>query len=337
MAGFRPSQVVIGIAGELVKGFDDPQPGTQAPRPADHRVRAPEAHRRRPARGPDRGGAGDHLGDRTAACRRSRLVHAAVTVGVDRWLRPDEPGGLPGPPRQDRHLQRLRAAGPPRRAAERRVSSTSSCSRSSPSRTPSRACSAPSRSARPGRCSSTSVAARRTSRSSARAASRARGMFARRPGLHEVDRRPPRPAVPARRDRKVDYARGLDVEAPAGHRGDHRRGCPRVGGRCRAGHGGTVGRRPAAGRIFLCGGGSRLPEIREALAAEPFWKRCRSPPARGDRPVARPDRDGRRRDRPAGRPAGRHPARAAYQAIELQTTADPLDVALKRVLRAMKV
>ena len=31
------------------------------------------------------------------------------------------------------------------------------------------------------------------------------------------------------------------------------------------------------------------------------------------------------------------PLGLAYQAIELQTTADPLDVALKRVLRAMKV
>ena len=31
------------------------------------------------------------------------------------------------------------------------------------------------------------------------------------------------------------------------------------------------------------------------------------------------------------------PLGLAYQAIELQTSADPLDVALKRVLRAMKV
>ena len=31
------------------------------------------------------------------------------------------------------------------------------------------------------------------------------------------------------------------------------------------------------------------------------------------------------------------PLGLAYQAIELQTTADPLDVALRRVLRAMKV
>ena len=47
----------------------DPQPGAQEARPADHRGRAPEAHRRRPARGAPRGGAGDHLGDR--ACRTS--------------------------------------------------------------------------------------------------------------------------------------------------------------------------------------------------------------------------------------------------------------------------
>jgi hypothetical protein len=41
MAGFRPTQVVIGIAGELVKGFThDPQPGAQEARPADHRGRA---------------------------------------------------------------------------------------------------------------------------------------------------------------------------------------------------------------------------------------------------------------------------------------------------------
>ena len=31
------------------------------------------------------------------------------------------------------------------------------------------------------------------------------------------------------------------------------------------------------------------------------------------------------------------PLGLAYQAIELQTTADPLDVALRRVLRAMRV
>src|SRR6187549_2112822 len=92
------------------------------------------------------------------------------------------------------------------------------------------------------------------------------------------------------------------------------------------------------GRIYLCGGGSRLPEIREALAAESFWKQM---------PFARPpevtvlapdqietvvDATDLLVDQQDVTPLG-----LAYQAIELQTTADPLDVALKRVLRAMKV
>ena len=51
MAGFRPSQVVIGIAGELVKGFTttNSQERKRA-RPADHRGRAPEADRRASSR-----------------------------------------------------------------------------------------------------------------------------------------------------------------------------------------------------------------------------------------------------------------------------------------------
>jgi cell division protein FtsA len=92
------------------------------------------------------------------------------------------------------------------------------------------------------------------------------------------------------------------------------------------------------GRIYLCGGGSRLPEIREALADEAFWKRM---------PFARPpevallspdqidtvvDATDLLVDQQDVTPLG-----LAYQAIELQTTADPLDVALKRVLRAMRV
>ena len=92
------------------------------------------------------------------------------------------------------------------------------------------------------------------------------------------------------------------------------------------------------GRIHLCGGGSRLPEIHAALAAESFWKRL---------PFARPpevtimapnqietvvDATDLLVDQQDVTPLG-----LAYQAIELQTTEDPLDVALRRVLRAMKV
>ena len=92
------------------------------------------------------------------------------------------------------------------------------------------------------------------------------------------------------------------------------------------------------GRIYLCGGGSRLPEIKAALAAESFWKPM---------PFARPpevivmgpdlidtisDATDLLVDQQDVTPLG-----LAYQAIELQTTEDALDVALRRVLRAMKV
>jgi cell division protein FtsA len=92
------------------------------------------------------------------------------------------------------------------------------------------------------------------------------------------------------------------------------------------------------GRIYLCGGGSRLREVRDSLAEERFWKRL---------PFARPpevtimspeqidaitDETDLLVDQQDVTPMG-----LAYQAIELQADEDPLDVALRRVLRAMKV
>jgi cell division protein FtsA len=92
------------------------------------------------------------------------------------------------------------------------------------------------------------------------------------------------------------------------------------------------------GRIYLCGGGSRLPAILENLAAEKFWKHL---------PFGRPPevaimspemvatiRDETKLliDQQDVTPMG-----LAWQAIELQSTEDPLDAALRRVLRAMKV
>jgi cell division protein FtsA len=92
------------------------------------------------------------------------------------------------------------------------------------------------------------------------------------------------------------------------------------------------------GRIFLCGGGSRLPEVAAALASESFYQRL---------PFARPpevtvmapdqidtisDATELLVDQQDVTPLG-----LAYQAIELQTTEDALDVALRRVLKAMKV
>jgi cell division protein FtsA len=137
---------------------------------------------------------------------------------------------------------------------------------------------------------------------------------------------------------KVDYARGLEV--------DRRQDISNIIGEdVRVWSAGVElvmeelsGGDLLPGRIFLCGGGSRLPEIRDGLIAESFWKQM---------PFARPpevtvlspdqidtvvDATDLLVDQQDVTPLG-----LAYQAIELQTTADPLDVALKRVLRAMKV
>jgi cell division protein FtsA len=137
---------------------------------------------------------------------------------------------------------------------------------------------------------------------------------------------------------KVDYARGLDVER-------------------REEVGGIVaddvevwaagvelvmeelgGGELLPGRIYLCGGGSRLPEVRDALSAERFWKRlsfARPPEVivmAPDQVSAISDATELLVDQQDVTPLG-----LAYQAIELQTTDDPLDAALRRVLRAMKV
>jgi cell division protein FtsA len=92
------------------------------------------------------------------------------------------------------------------------------------------------------------------------------------------------------------------------------------------------------GRIYLCGGGSHLSEVGAALREETFWKRLpfsRPPelmvmaPAQVDRIK---DATHLLVDQQDVTPLG-----LAYQAIELQTNDDPLDVALRRVLRAMKM
>jgi cell division protein FtsA len=92
------------------------------------------------------------------------------------------------------------------------------------------------------------------------------------------------------------------------------------------------------GRIYLCGGGSRLPAVREALAADRFWKRLpfSRPPEvivmSPDQVDAIDDATNLLVDQQDVTPLG-----LAYQAIELQAQEDPLDMALRRVLRAMKV
>jgi cell division protein FtsA len=92
------------------------------------------------------------------------------------------------------------------------------------------------------------------------------------------------------------------------------------------------------GRIHVCGGGSRLPEIREALSAEGFAKRL---------PFARPpevsilapdqietvrDETHLLEDQQDVTPMG-----LAFQAIELGTSTSVLDGSLRRVVRAMRI
>src|SRR3954469_9197814 len=137
---------------------------------------------------------------------------------------------------------------------------------------------------------------------------------------------------------KVDYARGLSMA-------EHDEVAEIVGEDAAVWAAGVelVMEELAAGemlpsRIRLCGGGSRLPEVHAALAAERFWKRL---------PFARPpevsimspdqvesisDVTELLVDQQDVTPLG-----LAWQAIEIQTSEDPLDVALRRVLRAMKV
>ena len=93
------------------------------------------------------------------------------------------------------------------------------------------------------------------------------------------------------------------------------------------------------GRIFLCGGGSRLPEIRAALASQAVLRAPAVRPAARRSSVMAPDQietisdaTDLLVDQQDVTPLG-----LAYQAIELQTSEDALDAALRRVLRAMKV
>ena len=137
---------------------------------------------------------------------------------------------------------------------------------------------------------------------------------------------------------KVDYARGIDVpdraEVAAVIADDvtvWAAGVELVIEELAAGE-------PLPSRIHLCGGGSRLPEIREALGAERFWKRLPfSRPTEvtimaPDQVSAITDATSLLVDQQDVTPLG-----LAYQAIEHQAEEDPLDAALRRVLRAMKV
>jgi len=92
------------------------------------------------------------------------------------------------------------------------------------------------------------------------------------------------------------------------------------------------------GRIYLCGGGSRLPEVRAALADDRFWRRLpfSRPP---EVSIMSPDLVEALSDstRLLVDQQDVTPMALAWQAIELQAEESPLDSALRHVLRAMKV
>jgi len=92
------------------------------------------------------------------------------------------------------------------------------------------------------------------------------------------------------------------------------------------------------GRVYLCGGGSHLPEIGAILRDDGFWKRL--PFSRPPEVVVMDPRQVERIEDGTNLLVDSQdvtPMGLAYQAIELQTNEDPLDVALRRVLRAMKM
>jgi cell division protein FtsA len=92
------------------------------------------------------------------------------------------------------------------------------------------------------------------------------------------------------------------------------------------------------GRIYLCGGGSRLPEIREALGAESFSRHLHfaRPP---EVSILSPEQIETIRDETQLLEDQQDvtPMGLAYQAIEIGTTHNPLEASLRRVVKAMRI
>ncbi|MFL5757382.1 MAG: cell division FtsA domain-containing protein [Chloroflexota bacterium] len=137
---------------------------------------------------------------------------------------------------------------------------------------------------------------------------------------------------------KVDYARGLEVDRRKDVAAIIREDAEIWAAGVELVMEELAGGEMLPSRIHLCGGGSGLHEVRDALAADRFWKRM---------PFSRPpevaimapsdvdaiaDATHLLVDQQDVTPLG-----LAYQAIELQTSEDPLEATLRRVLRAMKV
>ncbi len=200
MAGFRPEQVVIGIAGELVKGFttvlDQQRARADVPISQAELGKLIEGVQRQAMHEAERSvtwETGPAERRRPARARRRR-------GGLDRRVRGDQPDRLPGPQRPDRDLRRVRAAGPPRRAPDRGREARHGADRGRRGAVRRRA--GPRQRAGPTGRRAVRRRRRRHDRRGPGAPGRDRGdadVRARRPGVHEVDRGPTGAAVPARR------------------------------------------------------------------------------------------------------------------------------------------
>ena len=300
MAGFRPTQVVIGIAGELVKGFTTTH--SQERKRPDQPITEQELQKlidnvqREALREAERA-----ITWETGLPHVDvRLVHAAVTgasidgyaltnpvgfqgrhvkIGIFNAFAPLVHLGALQSVASQLDLELLEIVAEPYAVA--RVLGT-----------------------RPGPPGRRAVRRRRRRDDGRRARppGRHRGhadVRARWPGVHEVARRPARPAVPARRGAqgrlRPRHRRSTSATEVAAIIGDDVRvwaaGVELVMEEL---SGGDL----LPGRIYLCGGGSRLPEIRAALARRGVLEAAAvRPAARGHGDGARPDRDDHRRDR----------------------------------------
>ena len=298
MAGFRPAQVVIGIAGELVKGFttvhDQQRVRADVPITEAELGKLIEGVQREAMREAER----SVTWETGLQSVDVRLVHAAI---VGAWIdgyAVTNPIGFQG--RNVKiaifnafaplvHLGALQTVAAQLAAGAHRGGRRAVRGRAG----------ARQRAGPPGR-GAVHRRRRRHDRRRARPPGRDRGdpdVRARRARVHEVDRRPAGAAVPARRGAE-GRLRARHRRRPRGRRPrDRRRRRRGLGSRGRAGDGGAGGRRPAAG--------PDLPvRWRLAPARDPRGARRRgvlrsSCPSRG-RPkcdsVAGPDRDDPRRD-----------------------------------------
>ena len=343
MAGLHPGQVVIGIAGELVKGFTTSR--SQERRRPDApitRVGARQAHRGRPARGAAARPSGRSPGRPACPTSTSASSMPRSTGATHRRLRGHQPGrasrAATCASASSTRSRRWSTWARSRRVAER-LGPRAARDRGRAVRR------GPLHERRAGRAGGRAVRRRRWRHDGrgARAPGRRRGhahVRARRARLHQVARRPPRAAVRGGRGRSRSTTR---TGEPVDERGEVAAIIAEDVAVWSAGielvleEFGKQGQLP--GRIELCGGGSRLPAAGRARSRDPGFARglpfVRPPTVVDDRRRRRSGDHGPHR--PARGPAGRDAHGARVPGDRAHGAEQPLDAALKRVLRGMRV